>query len=76
MPDIVKLIEKAKKAYKGPMFLGFPDAWYEPDPTYWCKNGHRSQRYLKSERLRANVCFACHEPVMLGPKELPGVTPK
>jgi hypothetical protein len=74
MADIEKLIEDAIEAYEGEKFLGMPDEWLEP-PHWWCKNGHRSKRYLKSERLRNNVCLVCFEPVMLGPKELPGVVP-
>ena len=73
-PNIEKLIEEADAAYVGERFMGIPDTWFEP-PTWWCKNGHRSKRYLKSEVLRGNVCLACFEPVMLGPMELPGVIP-
>lgn len=73
-PDIKRLITEAKAAHRGPKFLGFPDAWYEPQ-HYWCKNGHLSSRYLRSEE-KGCLCLACGETVMLGPKELPGVIPK
>lgn len=76
MPDIKELIKEAKEAYEGPVFLGLPDKWYEP-PHWWCKNGHLSTLTLRRDAgPHRDVCLACFEPVMLGPRELPGVTPK
>lgn len=72
---IVERIIKLKEEHPGPFFMGTPDEWYEPC-HWWCENGHRRGSYLKSEYYRDNVCFACHEPVHLGPREIPGVEPK
>jgi hypothetical protein len=47
-------------------FLGLPDAWYDPAPTYGCNNGHVSRRYLKSED-RGCLCLECHEGVAMLP---------
>lgn len=49
-----------------PMFMGFPDAWYE-DRHWACVNGHVSTTYLKSEE-RGSLCLACKEPVILIPR--------
>jgi hypothetical protein len=70
-------IELLKLAYEGEKFMGTPDEWYEPC-HWWCDNGHRSRRYLKSERLGYNACLAggCGMPVYLGPREIPGRDPK
>lgn len=58
-----------EKAQGQPMFMGFPDRWYE-SPTYLCINLHVSKRYLKSEH-RGPVCLACScfEPLFLVPPE-------
>lgn len=47
-------------------FLGIPDAWYEPTPTYGCNNGHVSRRYLKSEECGC-LCLECHQPIAIIP---------
>lgn len=47
-------------------FLGLPDSWYDPSPTYGCNNGHVSHRYLKSEE-RGCICLECHEGVAMLP---------
>jgi hypothetical protein len=54
MNNIMKLIEEAKKNHPGPFFMGIPDEWYE-EPHFWCKNGHLSRRYLKSEAKGADL---------------------
>ena len=71
---IPEQIAKLREEFVGETFMGTPDHWYD-DPHYWCVNGHRSRRYLKSESLRDEVCLACRETVYLGPKDLPGVKP-
>ncbi len=73
---IYDAIKQADSAYTGERFLGAPDSWYEP-PHWWCANGHRSTRYLKSEEFGGDVCLAagCRLPVWLGPRDLPGITP-
>lgn len=63
------LIAAAKKNHPGPFFMGTPDEWYEP-AHFWCDNGHRSARYLKTES--GNRCLVCRESVFLGPATLPG----
>jgi hypothetical protein len=63
-------LDKKVSEYKesgGEMFIGMPDAWYEPF-TICCPNGHVSHRYLKSEE-RGNVCLACYEPTYLCPPD-------
>jgi len=75
MPDIMKLIEDAKGAYAGKLFLELPEEWMD-DAHYWCKNGHRSTTILRCSEGFRDRCLACREPVRLGPKELPGVVPK
>lgn len=47
-------------------FMGLPDAWYEPRPTYGCNNGHVSHRYLKSEE-RGHLCLECREGIAMLP---------
>ena len=47
-------------------FMGLPDAWYDPAPTYGCNNGHVSRRYLKSEE-RGCLCLECQEGVAMLP---------
>lgn len=47
------------------MFMGLPDAWYEP-PTWGCENGHVMHRYVKSEE-NGPICPACHRPIVLLP---------
>lgn len=49
------------------MFLGVPDAWYEPRPNYGCNNGHVSRAYLKSEE-RGNLCLECQKPLYIIPQ--------
>ena len=48
------------------MFMGIPDAWFEPHPNYGCPNGHVSRMYIKSE-TRGNLCPACQEPLAIIP---------
>jgi hypothetical protein len=48
-----------------PLFMGLPDHWYEPRPTYRCRNHHVSQTALKSEARGALLCLACGEPLAL-----------
>lgn len=69
-------IARLKEEYDGHKFMGTPDEWYDP-PHWWCDNGHRSARYLKSEALGYNACLAggCRLPVYLGPADLPGRLP-
>jgi hypothetical protein len=77
MLDILKLIDEEKAKYTGKRFMGMPEEWMEPHPYWWCKNGHRSSTTLRRDSgPYRNVCLACFEPVWVGPKELPGVTPK
>lgn len=47
-------------------FLGLPDCWYEPRPTYGCENGHVSHRYLSTE-AGGVLCLECHKPLVLLP---------
>lgn len=61
---------EAARAAGAEMFLGIPDAWYEP-PHWGCENGHVARAYLKSEARGANLCLACHEPIAIIP---PGYT--
>lgn len=56
----------AAKARGERMFMGKPEAWYE-DPHFFCINGHVSGCVLGSE-LRGDICLACDEPVILGPR--------
>jgi hypothetical protein len=60
--------EAAKEAARGvPLWLDrIPETWLD-DPHWFCPNGHVSGVYLKSEE-RGDLCLACMEPVMLGPK--------
>ena len=56
----------AAEAAGDEFFLGLPDAWYEPRPTYGCNNGHVSSRYLKSEE-RGPLCIDCQEGIAMLP---------
>jgi len=49
------------------MFMGLPDAWYEPT-TYADVSGHISHSYLKSEE-KGNVCLDCQKPLFLVPPQ-------
>ena len=58
----------AKAASAGAeMFLGVPDVWYEPQPSFGCDNGHVSRRYLVSEE-HGSLCLACYQPVLIIPQ--------
>lgn len=57
----------AAEAAHEEMFLGIPDAWYEPSPVWGCDNGHVSRRYLKSEE-RGCLCLECHKNVAIIPQ--------
>ncbi len=60
----------------GEEFMGLPDRWYEPRPTYRCSTGHISRTYLKSEELGYNACLACYEPlVMTFPEDNEDIVP-
>ena len=48
-----------------PLFLGWPDEWYEPYRVC-CENGHVHSAYLKSESL-GGLCFECFKPVQICP---------
>lgn len=55
----VPIIDKARCAEfeaRTKMFSGIPDRWYD-SPTWRCKNGHVSKRFLKSE-VCGDVCLA------------------
>lgn len=69
---------RAEKQAGQPMFLGFPDRWFEK-ARYRCKNDHVSRTILKSE-MRGDLCLECHSHVRLtfpedvdGPCVYPGV---
>lgn len=57
-------IDKEKEA-GAPMFLGFPDRWYEEGPYWRCPNNHISRTLLKSEGLGYDACLKCYEFVVL-----------
>ena len=60
-----RAIQAAKEAGLE-LFLGIPDAWYEPEPNYGCANAHVSRMYIKSE-THGNLCPRCQEPVAIIP---------
>jgi hypothetical protein len=68
---VFELIDAEIAKHPGPFFMKIPEEWYEPS-HWWCPNGHRSKRYLKSEAKGGDVCLACFEFVRLGPPSLPG----
>lgn len=50
------------------LFLGIPDAWYEPEPNYGCPNGHVSRIYIKHDGGGpTHRCPRCFEPVAIIP---------
>jgi len=55
---------KEAKATGAEMFMGIPDAWYEP-PHWGCDNGHVSRAYLKTRDGCA--CLECHKPLAIIP---------
>lgn len=54
---------EAEKAAGEPMFMGFPDRWFDRS-LYRCKNDHVSRTFLKSEE-HGDRCLACMEGVRL-----------
>ena len=56
----------AARAAGEPFFMGLPDGWYEPRPTYGCEAGHVSHVYLSSE-TRGRRCLACGAGIALLP---------
>jgi len=66
--ELEKLLTWRDKQITGELFMGLPDAWYD-EVTWACESGHISHRYLKSEALGQNVCFACMKPIVLVPPE-------
>jgi hypothetical protein len=66
LTELVAWRDGAAAKTPGEAFLGLPDAWYD-DVHLFCRNGHVSKRYLKSEKHGA-ICLACRESVVLGPK--------
>ena len=50
------------------LFLGVPDAWYEPQPNYGCANGHVSRIYIKHDGGGpTHRCPRCYELVAILP---------
>lgn len=71
MPDkAIKVLQdreiEAARAAGEEFFLGIPDAWYEPSPTYGCDSGHVSRRFLKSEESGC-LCLECHQSIAIIP---------
>lgn len=60
---VVKRLEAIAAAEGGPMFMGWPDRWWE-DHAWRCTNDHVSTRILSSE-MKGDLCLACREPVTL-----------
>lgn len=62
MTSPLKLLQEravqAARAAGAEMFLGLPDAWYEPHPSFGCANGHVLRIYIKSE-IKAPYCPVC-----------------
>lgn len=69
-PNAIKLLQdidiKLAENTGEEFFLGLPDAWYEPKPTYGCNSGHVSHSYLKSE-TKGCLCLECHESIVMLP---------
>lgn len=42
----------------GPMFMGWPERWYDGGFLRRCTNDHVSKMTLKSEALRRDACLA------------------
>lgn len=64
--ELVEWRTALAKAHEGPKFMTLPEAWMD-DPHWFCINGHVSGRYLGTE-VHGNLCLACREKVVLGPK--------
>lgn len=63
---LVAELQEIAKAEGGPMFMSWPDRWYEAHARR-CTNGHVSTTVLKSEALGRDACLvsACRAPLCL-----------
>lgn len=66
MPDRPNIIKQdvAEAREAGPRFLNRPWRWWD-NPTWRCRLGHVSKRFLKSEAVGAGLCLKCGEYVWL-----------
>lgn len=67
MNDLRERLKVIAEAEGGPMFMGWPDRWYEQGFLRRCENDHVSSMTLKSEALGRDACLAagCRAPVCI-----------